>query len=144
MGADRSASRISWGELVAATPESVKAALPMVPWELDRLWSLQLPVRRLDVEQFAPLLELPLWQRDGVRFQVAPRQVLDRPDEFPDHLRRVMDSDLAYPIHAVHHNGRLVVMDGFHRLVKALIERRRQIEAMVLPAVDLEFVCRSD
>lgn len=116
----------------------------MVPWKLDRLWCLQLPVRRLGVEQFAWLLDLPLWQRDGVRFQVTPRQVLDDPDGFPDHLRRVMDSDLAHPIHAVGHNGRRVVLDGFHRLAKATIERRSQIEAMVLSSVDLEFVSRSD
>lgn len=143
MGTDRSAPSVSWDELVAATPEPVKAALPMVPWKVDRLWSLQLPVRSLSVERFVWLLDLPLWQRDGVRFQVAPRQVLDEPDEHPDHLRRVMDSDLGYPIHVVQHDSHLVILDGFHRLVKAMIEKRCQIEAMVLSSADLEFVSRS-
>lgn len=142
MGTDRCAPRVSWAELVASTPEPVKAALPMVPWKLDRLWSLRLPVRRLDVEQLAWLLDLPLWQRDGVRFQVAPRQVLAHPEEFPDHLRRVTAADLAYPIHAVDHRGRLAILDGYHRLAKAVLERRRQIHAMVLSPADLDFVSR--
>lgn len=140
MGNDRSAPRISWDELLAATPEPVRAALPMIPWRLDRLWGLSLPVQRIGIGQFAWLLDLPLWQRDGIRFQVTPRQVLDGPDEFPDHFRRVMDSDLGYPIHVVRHRGRLVVLDGFHRLAKATIEKRHQVEAIVLSAADLEFV----
>jgi hypothetical protein len=109
---------VSWGELVAGTPDAVRAALPMVPWRLDRLWRLRLPVRRLPVEQFGWLLELPLWQRDGRRFQVTPRQVLDAPDRFGDHLRRVLAADLRFPVHVVGHRGRLVILDGYHRLAK--------------------------
>ncbi len=128
---------MSWDELMAATPASVQDALPLVPWKLDKLWQLQLPVQRLGVERFDWLLDLPLWQRDGVRFQVTPRQVLAAPDEFPDHLRRVMESDLRYPVHAVHHHDRLVILDGFHRLARAVLEQRQEIAAMMLSPADL-------
>jgi hypothetical protein len=132
---------VSWGELVAGTPEAVREALPMVPWRLDRLWRLRLPVLRLPVEQFGWLLELPLWQRDGRRFQVTPRQVLDAPDRFGDHLRRVLAADLRFPIHVVGHRGRLVILDGYHRLARAVMEGRREIDAMVLSRDDLAGLC---
>lgn len=141
VGSDRTAGRVSWGELVAGTPGAVREVLPMVPWRLDRLWRLRLPVRRLPVEQFGWLLELPLWQRDGRRFQVTPRQVLDAPDRFGDHLRRVLAADLRFPVHVVGHRGRLVILDGYHRLAKATIEDRREIDAMVLSDADLDGLC---
>jgi hypothetical protein len=93
------------------------------------------------VQELAWLFDLPLWQLNGVRFQVSPRRVRDDPAGFPDHLRRVMASDLGRPIHLVEHNGRLVVLDGFHRLLKAALEGRAEIDAMVLSQEDLESIC---
>lgn len=138
MPEDRRAPNVSWEELVAATPPSVRAALPMVAWRIDRLWQLRRPVRSLAVVGLEWLLDLPLWQRDGVRFRVAPRDVLARPDEFPDHLRRVRSADLAYPVHAVRHHGRMVLLDGYHRLARAVLEARPRVEAVVLSLADLD------
>ena len=113
----------------------------MVPWNIQKLWGLEIPAQRVAVQDLAWLFELPLWQRDGVRFQVSPRQVRDDPAAFPDHLQRVMASDLGRPIHVVSYKGRLVVLDGFHRLLKAELEGRAEIDAMVLSQEDLASIC---
>lgn len=141
MGSDRVAPRVTRDELLAMMPGVLRETLPLVPWKIERLWRLELPVRRIAVQELAWLLDLPLWQLNGERFRVTPRQVWDDPQRFPDHLRRVMASDLEYPIHLVEHKGRLVVLDGFHRLLKASIEGRAEVEAMVLSQSDLESVC---
>jgi hypothetical protein len=140
MGDDRSAPRVSWDELVAMTPPVIQHTLPMVPWDLDRLHALKLPVETVRVADLAWLLDLPLWQLNGVRFQVSPRQVRNDPARFPDHLRRVMATDLSFPIHLVGHQGRLVVLDGYHRLLKAVIEGRAEIDAMTLSRLQLESI----
>ena len=44
-------------------------------------------------------------------------------------------------IHLVEHDGRLVVVDGFHGLFKAAVERRAKIDAMVMSGEDLEAFC---
>jgi len=124
------------------TPAVIRDTLPMVPWNIRKLWELDLPVRRVPVAELAWLFGLPLWQLDGVRFQVSPRQVRDDPAGFPDHLRRVLACDLSHPIHLVGHNGRLVVLDGFHRLLKAALEGHAEIDAMELSAADLASICR--
>jgi hypothetical protein len=93
------------------------------------------------VADLAWLLVLPLWQKDRVRFQVNPRQVRADPARLPDHLRPVIESDLAHPIHLVEHRGRLVVLDGFHRLLKANTEDRPRVSAVVLSEEDLESLC---
>lgn len=143
MGSDRSAPGVSWDELLAMTPEVIRETLPMVPWNIQKLQALGLPVQRVAVQELAWLLDLPVWQMNGVRFQVSPRQVRDDPAGFPDHLRRVMAADLERPVHLVEHNGRLVVLDGFHRLLKAALQGRAEIDAMVLSREDLEAICQT-
>lgn len=54
-----------------------------------------------------------------------------------------MASDLRYPIHLAEHRGRLVILDGFHRLLKAVLEGRVEVEAMVLYDRDLKAISSS-
>jgi hypothetical protein len=123
------------------TPPVIRQTLPIVPWDIRQLRSLALPVRPVAVDGLTWLFDLPLWQDNGTRFQVSPAQVRADPARFPDHMRRVMASDLGYPIHLVEHNGHLVVLDGYHRLLKAAIEGRAQIEAMIISQQDLQSIC---
>lgn len=141
MSNDRAAPSVSWDRLIAITPPVIRQTLPMVPWNLHRLHILDLPIQPVAVDDLAWLFGLPLWQKNGARFQVSPAQVRAEPARFPDHMRRVMASDLEHPIHLVKHNGRLVVLDGYHRLLKAAIQGRAQIEAMVLSQQDLQSIC---
>jgi hypothetical protein len=143
LSGDRSAPGVSWDELLAMTPQVIRETLPMVRWDIGKLWALELPVCQVAVQELAWLFDLPLWQLYGVRFQVSPRRAGDDPAGFPDHLRRVMAADLGRPVHLVEHNGRLVVLDGFHRLLKAALEGRAEIDAMVLSQEDLESICQA-
>jgi hypothetical protein len=122
------------------TPEVIREALPMVFWDIGRLHGLDLPVRRVAVADLAWMFDLPLWQLNGTRFQVSPSQVRADPAQFPDHMRRVMATDLEYPVHLTEHKGRLVVLDGFHRLLKAAIEARAEIDAMILSQQNLDSI----
>ncbi len=140
MSSDRAAPRVSREEFLAMMPAEIRQALPTDPWRLPALWRLELPVQRVKVEQLAWLLDLPLWQLDGARFQVSPRAVRDDPARFPDHLNRAMAADLRYPVHLVEYRGRLVVLDGFHRLLKAAVQGHTEIDAMVLSDEDLKAI----
>ena len=143
MSSDRAAPGVPWDQLIAMTPPVIRQTLPMVPWNIRKLHSLDLPVQPMAVDDLAWLFSLPLWQENGTRFQVSPAQVRADPDRFPDHMRRVMAADLEHPIHLVEHHGRLVVLDGYHRLLKAAIQGRAQIEAMILSPQDLQSICTS-
>jgi hypothetical protein len=123
------------------TPEVLRQTLPIVPWDLRKLWALNLPIQRVPVQDLVWLLDLPLWQMNGTRFQVSPAEVRADPGRFPDHFRRVMAADTDQPICMAEHHGRLVVLDGYHRLLKAAIEGRSEIDARVLSRRDLESIC---
>ena len=64
-------------------------------------------------------LDEPYWCNEGTR-SLTCRQVVD-------HARLMLESDLAFPI-ILSSDGR--VMDGMHRVCKALLENRTEIEAV--------------
>ena len=92
--------------------------LGLLAWDVDRLVALSkhLPHRRLPLSQIRELDQE--WsghdERQTWRALVA-------------HMRLIHDADLAYPI-ILSADG--AVMDGRHRLAKALLEGRDHIEAV--------------
>jgi hypothetical protein len=58
-------TKVSWEELLVVTPEVIREALRMVPWSIQELWRLEIPVQQVAVRELTWLLDLPLWQKDG-------------------------------------------------------------------------------
>ena len=123
------ARRDDWEALVAQMPDVIRDALGVEPWSVQE-GDVEGPAAELPLPQFDWLLELPIWGWRGVPFQVTPNQVRADPDRYAVHYARVMWSDLDDPILVADRNGRTVVLDGFHRLLKAVIEGRTSILAI--------------
>jgi hypothetical protein len=88
-------------------------------WEVPRLWALAegLPTFEYEVRRFAGFDDV-MWFGDG--HPPTVRAVLD-------HVHRVQTADLSRPI-LLSEVGR--VMDGVHRLCRALIEGRDTVTAV--------------
>jgi hypothetical protein len=134
---DRSAPDVSFEDLLAMTPESMREVFPPTRWQLGKLWALDLKVEPVEVADLLWMFDLPLWQLNGERFKVTPNQVAATPMNFRPQYERVMNADLDFPVHLVAYRGRLVVLDGVHRLLKAHFLRRRWIEAKIATATQL-------
>ena len=140
--ADPAAPDVSFEELVAMMPETLREVFPPYRWQLAKLWELDLKVEPVEIADLVWMFDLPLWQLDGDRFRVTPNQVAETPMNFRAHYQRVMDADLDFPINLVAYRGRLVVLDGVHRLLKAHFLRRRWIEATIATATQLRSCAR--
>jgi hypothetical protein len=88
-------------------------------WDVDRLVELSkdLPVDEVPLDSIDEI-DSVYWFDDELRPTV--RRVVD-------HLRLVIDVDVGYPI-ILGHDGR--VMDGMHRLARAMLEGRTTIRAV--------------
>jgi hypothetical protein len=88
-------------------------------WNVHHLVELSrdLPHEQVPLSAIRELDE-PYWNNDGAR--MTCREVVD-------HARLMLDCDLAFPI-ILSSDGR--VMDGMHRICKALFENRAEIEAV--------------
>jgi hypothetical protein len=119
----------AWSAFVERMPAVVKDALGTDPWEDDQA-GFEGPVEEVPLDALVWLLDLPIWGWRGTPFQVTPNQVRADPNTYAIHHARVMWSDLEDPIHLAERNGRWVVLDGYHRLLKAVIEQRPTIRAL--------------
>lgn len=89
-------------------------------WDCDRLVALTdgLPRRKVRLSSIRELDEA-YWRLDGEP-HLTCREILE-------HVRHVHEADLAYPI-ILSADGR--IMDGMHRVLKAALENRGEIEAV--------------
>lgn len=97
-----------------------RSQLGLCAWDVHRLVDL---TRHFEHER-VPLtaireLDESYWGNEG------PQRMTCR--EVVDHTRLMLDSDLAFPV-ILSSDGR--VMDGMHRICKALLEGRSEIEAV--------------
>jgi len=110
-------------------PSALQGVLLDFHWDLDRLLFLDLPVEEVRVRDFVWLLDLPFWREEGEWFVVTPNQVRERPDKHVEQWARTLRADLDVPVHITERHGRLVILDGVHRLLKADIVGRHTIPA---------------
>jgi hypothetical protein len=111
----------AWDELRAAMPDEVQRALLPWEWSRERLWALRVPVTRMPLRRLRHLLDLPMWRgEDGMPFTVRPADVLAAPERHPTHRVRVTEADLRYAVDITTWEGGSIVLDGLHRVAKAV------------------------
>jgi hypothetical protein len=110
----------TWAEIVAKRPDAVRKATLDWPWDRERLWGLELPTDAMPIATLEWLLDVPLWRTQGQAFTLLPRDVLGDPQRHRDHHERTLNADLAYPIDVTFWRGRWIILDGIHRLLKAV------------------------
>ena len=91
-----------------------------IDWDVEAIWELDLPVQTMPVAELVWHLEVPIWPLDGVGYVITPNQVMGEPERYAEEYLRVIQADLTYPIDIFHHKGRWMILDGIHRLAKAV------------------------
>jgi len=123
-----------FAEALKQAPESIRPFLVGTLWTRERLWALELPVVTVAVADLESLLDLPWWMDNDVRFCLSPAAVLAKPGLYPEHHRRIAEADLGFPLHLTRLDNRLTILDGVHRLARAVREGRAGVAAQLVPA----------
>jgi hypothetical protein len=103
-------------------------------WRLCQAPRLTLPVGTATVDSLRWHLDLPYWRHDGKPFQVTPSQVRADPARYREHDERTMAADIGCPLDLLFRNGRRVILDGVHRLLKAGLSGLDNVRVRRLPA----------
>ena len=139
---ERLLERLPRHHLFAEIPSALRGWLLPIEWDREPLWALDLPRRRLGVEELRWHLDLPWWRRNGAWFQVTPRDFLAQPRAHPEHAERVANADLSYPLHVIRRHQRWLILDGIHRLVKVESLGLTDVAVSTLTPADLAQIVR--
>jgi hypothetical protein len=112
-------------------------------WDPKLLWSLDLPVTQVPMEELDWHLQLPMWAFEETPFVVTPVQVAQNPEAFTEQYARTLAADLSFPLHVLQRPNRLTVLDGMHRLLRAHLEGRRRVQVKMLPIDRLDDIAHT-
>lgn len=103
--------------------------------DVVKLRELPLPVVEVELEKLLWHLDMPVWAKDGTEdWNLTPRQVMEKEEGSSTHQERVAAADTQYPIVLTQYNGRLVALDGLHRIVKVYMQGGKTIAAKIIPS----------
>jgi hypothetical protein len=118
-------------------PAELREVLCDFVWDAGKLRRLPLPVGTATVDSLRWQLDLPWWRLDDRPFQVTPSQVRADPARYQEQYRRTMAADLGCPLDLLDRDGRWVILDGVHRLLKADLLGLGKVPVRRLPAAML-------
>jgi hypothetical protein len=103
-------------------------------WKNEELWGVRVPHSKLAIDELGWHLDYPFLSSNPPLplFDLIPREVLSAPHRFPRHWDRVVAADLAFPLVISEFGGRLVILDGIHRLLKSMDAGAHVLECKVV------------
>ena len=125
---------------MSLTPDHLCGIWPDVDWNNARLHALELPSETVPVDALTWILEHPIWSSKppAPLFDLRPSDVIAEPHAHPEHARRIDEADLRWPLLVHELNGRLVVIDGLHRLARAQQAGRDAVHVQRVTRAQLE------
>jgi hypothetical protein len=135
---------LDWARVAAAVPRELTPYVIEFEWDRERLWALDLRVESLPVACVEWQLDLPWWRLGDRPFSLAPRTVLRDPDRYAAHSRRALEACLGFPLDVTWRGGRWTILDGVHRLVKAVALGLRDVRVRKVPASALAALAVSE
>lgn len=110
-------------------------------WDRAKVWDLPTPATHVSWDEVEWHLDLTVWSTTPGEplFDLAPRAVLEAPDDFPWHWERTLRVDPIYPLEMFMNGHRWVILDGYHRLAHLAL---RSVESVMVRLHPSEFRSR--
>lgn len=103
-------------------------------WSNELLWQLtDIPTETMNVAELIWHFDIPWLHTPGERFNLTPTDIMAHPDIYPDEYARTMRADTSYPIDIMHNKGRWLILDGLHRLMKAVDAGKTVVTVRKIP-----------
>ncbi len=98
-------------------------------WKEEKVWELDVPVEEISLDELSWHFDIPFWGD----YDLKPIDVIKDPSKYDSEYKRIMDSDLQYPLDIMFWKGRYLLLDGLHRLAKAKILGLKTVKVRKIP-----------
>lgn len=102
-------------------------------WDEQKVWMLDILVEEIDISELIWHFAIPFWSKPDGFYDLKAQEVIDHPELHAEEYERTMKADTSHPIDIMFHNGRWVILDGLHRLVKQSLEGKRTVRVRKVP-----------
>ncbi len=117
-----------------ATIDWIVLGFPPGTWNEKKIWAIELPVTTMNINELLWLMDVPFWKSDdGEEHTITPRAVIERHPHSTKEWARMMRADLSFPLDVLCYNGKWIILDGVHRLMKAYLEGAQDVAVRIFP-----------
>lgn len=102
-------------------------------WNEEDIWKLDYPEEEMLIRELAWHIDYPFWNN----YTLRPLDVILNPELYPEEYKRVMETDLSYPIDIMQNYDRWVILDGLHRLTKSWIMAKHKVKVRKIPRSEI-------
>lgn len=106
-------------------------------WDIKKVWMLNYQIEEIDMGELEWHLKIPFWNTREGYYNLTPNEVINNSIKFKEEYDRTMKSDLSHPIDIMENKGRLLILDGLHRLVKAKILGYKKVNVRKIPRSEI-------
>ncbi len=108
-----------------------------------KLWALDIPIEDMDINELLWILDVPFWEDEGGNIVLTPREVMRDLDSYPEHKKRITESDTTYPLDIMKNKrGEWLTLDGLHRFVKLYSEGVSVVHVRKIPPEIIHLTAR--
>lgn len=123
-------------------PESVLEYGFDFDWDEKDIWGLDYETEEIPIEKLEWHFDIPFWNWNDEWYVISPNDVMNNPEYYKEQYDRIMASDISYPIDVMENKGRLVILDGLHRLVKCKIYGMSTVKVRIIPRTEIPNISR--
>jgi len=123
-------------------PESVLEYGFDFDWDEEDVWELDYPTEEIDISKLEWHFDIPFWNWLDKWYVLKPSEVINNPEKYKSQYNRVMESDISYPIDVMENKGRLVILDGLHRLVKCKLLGMNKVNVRIIPRSEIKNISK--
>ena len=102
-------------------------------WNNELVWNLAVEPESMSKDELVWHFDIPWLHTKGERFNLTPKDIMQYPTLYQEQYKRTMDSDLSFPIDIMHNKGRWLILDGLHRLMKAVHDGEDSVTVRKIP-----------
>ncbi len=114
-------------------------------WDVEKVWKLDEPTVRVPIETLLWHFEIPFWETEGTDdYNLSVWQTLADPEKEKSHWQKILAADLAYPIDVMPNKGRLLILDGLHRLAKSYLRGKKEVDIRIIPRSRIAEITEDD
>lgn len=114
-------------------------------WDEQKVWGLDVPTEDMEIGVLDWHLDVPfIWSKPDGYYDVNPRDVIERPNQYPEEYERTMQADQRYPIDIMHWKKRWLILDGLHRLMKQTIQGVTTVQVRKIPTSAIPLILKDE
>lgn len=114
-------------------PDIIKEVGFDFDWEEEKVWQLDIPVTKMDIEELVWHFDIPFHWRGDSAYSLTSREIIEHPEDNKTEFKRILKADLKYPIDIMQNKGKWLILDGLHRLMKAYIKGLKKVDVRIIP-----------